>query len=158
LFSDSYNLKTAPRLTLGTSVFVGKNGFISGDVEFVDYQSMRVKSNDVVADGNDNSAIGSLYNSVINHRLGAEYRIDNVRLRAGYAFYADPYKSSSIDVTQSALTFGVGYRSKDFFADVALVNQSQNEVYAPYNVTSNQPVVNVDHKNTTVSATFGFNF
>jgi hypothetical protein len=158
LFTDSYNLKTAPRLTLGTSVFVGKNGFISGDVEFVDYQAMKVKSNDVIADGDDNSSISSVYNSVINYRLGAEYRIENIRLRAGYAFYADPYSSSSIDVTQKALTFGVGYRSQDFFADVALVNQSQNEVYTPYYVTSNQPVVNVDHKKVTISATLGFNF
>ncbi len=158
ILTGSYNLKTAPKLTAGTTVFVGKRGFISGDVEFVDYQSMKVKSNDVVADGDDNSVISSVYNSVINYRLGVEYRIENLRLRAGYAFYADPFKSSSIDVTQSALTFGVGYRSQDFFADVALVNQNQNEVYAPYNVSSNQPIVNVDHNNTTISATFGFNF
>jgi len=158
LFTDSYNLKTTSKLTLGSTVFVGKHGFISGDVEIVDYQAMRVKSSDVIADGNDNSAIGSLYNSVVNYRIGAEYRLESFRIRSGYAFYADPYRSNSIDITQQAVTFGVGYRSQDFFIDFALVNQKSSEIYSPYSVSSNQPEISINNKNVTLSTSIGFNF
>lgn len=158
LFAGSYNLKTDSRLTVGASFFVGKHGFISGEAEFVDYRSMKIKSDDVVADGADNEVIRAVYKSVANYRLGAEYRLENFRFRMGYAFYADPYRSAGIDVTQKFLTFGAGFRSEDFFADLAVVNQSSNELYAPYSTSANQPEVNVDSNRATVSATIGFNF
>ncbi len=159
LFISQYNLRTPGRLNLGATIFLGKVGFISGDVEFVDYTGGQLKSNDfnVIA---DNQTINSLYTNTINYRLGAEFRYDNFRFRGGYAFFGDPFNNNTaFDGSSSNISFGAGFRTKDYFIDLAVVNRRSFDAISPYNLEDGtEPVANITNSTTNVSATIGFNF
>ena len=156
LFVSEYNLRTPSRLGLGATLFVGKNGFLTGDLEFIDYTTASINSNDF-SEAADNNTIDELYTSVMNVRVGGEYRFDRFRLRAGYAIYPSPYEDSDLQ-DRTNVTFGFGYRTPDYFLDFALVNQETTLLYSPYDVAENQTEARSDIKNTAVSVTFGLNF
>lgn len=158
LFISQYNLKSPGKLSAGASVFLNKLGFISADVELVDYRRSQLKTSDFNVTA-DNQTIDGLYGRTINYRAGAEFRLDKLRLRAGYAYFGDPYKGTeNFDRSGQNITGGVGFRSQDFFIDLAVVNRRQKEVFAPYYVEQNQPEADVLSKSTTISTTIGFNF
>lgn len=158
LFISQYNLKSPGKLSAGASLFLNKLGFVSADVEFVDYSTSQLKTSDFNVNP-DNQTINGLYGSTMNYRGGAEFRLDNLRFRAGYAYFGDPYSSNEdVDRSSQNITGGLGFRSKDFFIDLAVVNRKQKEVFAPYFIEQNQPEADVVNKSTTVLTTIGFNF
>jgi len=158
LTMSQYNLKTPGKLSLGATFFLGKVGFISGDVEFVDYTRSQLKSNDfsVVA---DNQTIKNLYTNTMNFRIGSEFRYDDFRFRAGYAFFGDAFANNdSFDGRSQNVSFGLGYRSRDYFIDLAVVNRKSFDAYSPYQISTGTPIADIEQRTNTVSATIGFNF
>lgn len=149
-----YKIKTPSRLNLGGTVFLGKKGFISADVEMVDYANAELQSNDVSL-LDDNQEILANYKSVMNYRLGAEFRMDNIRFRGGYAFYPDPVDLGN---DRDYVTFGIGYKTADYFVDLAVINSSYQQLYRPYELTGADMDVSSDVRNTQIGITAGFNF
>lgn len=157
----SYALASPFRATGGLAVVVGKYGFLSGDVEFVDYSNARLSNyNDQRNFGPENDAIKDLYGSTVNLRAGAEARLDAFRVRAGYAHYGNPYQNSATDQSRTYYTGGVGMRQKNFFLDLAGVYSTGTRLYSPYYLSSaaNTPVVTADSKRFTATITTGFMF
>jgi len=92
-----YNLTTPFRATAGLMVLLGKKGFVSADVEYVDYSaasfgsaSGSINDPNVVDFSPENSEISQLFQQAVNLRLGGEARIDMFRLRAGFAYHSSP--------------------------------------------------------------------
>lgn len=156
LIVSNFRLRSPSKLALGTAIFLGKNGFLTGDLEFLDYSNATIYSDDF-AQSADNNEIESQYTNVVNIRLGGEFRIDNFRLRGGYALFPSPYKNSSVE-DRSNVTFGFGYRNADYYLDFAVVNSKMNMSYAPYAIADRQPIASSEVKNTSVAVTLGFNF
>jgi hypothetical protein len=162
-----YVLTSPFRASGGVAVVIGKHGFLSGDLEYVNYGQARL-SNDNNSEvgsvnydfGGNNDAIRNLYQSAVNLRLGGELRFDIFRLRAGYARYGDPYKQNDFDRTQNYFTAGAGMRQKNFFLDIAGVYGTNKRFYSPYTLSdaSATPVVNVDGNRYTTTLTAGFLF
>ncbi|MDQ3291477.1 MAG: hypothetical protein M3Q05_09330 [Bacteroidota bacterium] len=155
-----YSLTTPMRANGGVAFFAGKNGFISADVEYINYSGARFDSNDGGDSFSDkNDIIKNTYQSTLNFRVGGEYRYNIFRVRAGYALYGDPYKSSDYDRDKRYITAGAGIRQNDHFFDIALVNARYNSVYSPYSLIDNlQPVVTTKNTTNSVVFTVGFNF
>ncbi|WBO84261.1 OmpP1/FadL family transporter [Hymenobacter yonginensis] len=156
-------LLTSPfRASGGVTAVIGKYGFISGDVEYVNYSQARLNTAENQVDndfGPDNTAIKGLYQSAVNVRVGGELRLDVFRLRAGYARYGDAYRQSDFDRTQNYYTGGAGIRQNNFFLDVAGVYGTSKRFYSPYTLsTNNTPVVSVDASRFTTTVTAGFLF
>ena len=156
LILSEYRLRTPSRFALGTTFFVGKSGFITGDLEFVNHAGSSINFDGSSATG-ENQLISELFRNVVNVRVGGEYRLSNFRLRAGYSFLPSPYQFGSA-MEQSIVTFGIGYRTEDYFLDLAAVNRSTTLEATPYNIFENQPVATSNFDQTTVSFTLGFNF
>ncbi|WP_425390161.1 OmpP1/FadL family transporter [Ekhidna sp.] len=156
LFVNQYRLRTPSKVGVGAALFVGKSGFLSGDLEFVDYSRANLNSDDF-STSVDNDIINETYESVMNVRVGGEYRFDNFRLRAGYAYFPDPVKDSGLSDREN-ITFGFGYRTFDYFIDFAVVSSNQQRQAVPYFIDNDQPAATSDINNTTVSVSFGFNF
>lgn len=159
---SEYDLKTPARLNLGASFFIQKFGFISADVEMVNYAGTKYSSGisgiDFYSDNND---IKSLYQATINYRLGGEFRYENFRARAGFSYMPDPFQSEQNGVNRAitSLSGGLGYRNKKFFADVALVFTQGNNSYRPYRVnTPESPLVTLKNSSTFSMITIGFPF
>ncbi|QNH62129.1 OmpP1/FadL family transporter [Hymenobacter sediminicola] len=164
----NYVLTTPFKATGGVAVVIGKYGFLSGDVEYLNYSQARLSNdtnNDLVG-GTDydfsasNDAVRSLYRSAVNVRVGGELRFDIFRVRAGYARYGDAYKQNDFDRTQNYFTGGVGLRQKNFFLDAAAVYGTSKRFYSPYTLSEAgaAPVVSIDDNKYTTTVTAGFLF
>lgn len=157
-FISDYDLRVPGKLSVGATAFLGKIGFISGDLEFVDFADAQLKSSDFQVFA-DNQTITNLYSSVVNYRLGGEIRWEEFRFRGGYSFQADPNEANDYDASRSNITYGVGYRTKDYYVDLGVINSSALSRYSPYTFTDGSgPVANIEGRTTTASVTVGFNF
>jgi hypothetical protein len=159
---SSYSLKTPGRLNLGATVFVQESGFITGDIEFVRYNGAKYTSQTSgVSYDSDNAEIKSLYQSTVNYKLGGEYRYKKFRLRAGGSYMPDPFKDKQNDINNQiiSVTGGLGYRTENFYIDIAIIQTQGQTSYRPYSVNSpNSPLVNNHNKMTTGMITVGFPF
>jgi hypothetical protein len=159
---SEYNLTIPGRLNVGASVFFEKFGFITADVEMVNYAGAKYSSDiSGISFSSDNEKITTLYQNTINYRLGGEYRFKSLRARAGYSFMPDPFKSEQNGVGRqiTSLSGGLGYRSKKFYADFALVFSQGKNSYRPYSINSiDSPLVTLENKTMFGMVTLGFPF
>lgn len=159
---SSYNLNTPLKIGGGATVFLNKNGFLSADVDWVDYSAARINSRDF-DEGPDNMEIQNLYTSTINFRFGAEYKVSNFRFRGGYGFYGDPIADSDYDRSTQQISGGLGMKFKKFSVDFALVNQKFNTLYSSYQVLDSQnrnigPVTEIKNNQINGVLTLGLSF
>ncbi|CAH0995461.1 hypothetical protein EMA8858_01584 [Emticicia aquatica] len=147
----TYNLKTPLKASGGaTFFFPGKKGFITADAEYVGYSQMGISDpQDNTWSAEQKRAIKNFYKDAVNLKVGAEYRIENIRLRVGAKFMPDPYKQKvdNLDRSQMILTGGVGYRSSKFFVDIAGVFNKFTTAYTPYELANTQNYGSVNLNN-----------
>jgi len=157
-----YSLTTPMRATAGIAVFAGKYGFLTGDVEYVDYSKARLADNESSSEFSGvNNTISTAYKSAVNVKVGAEGRFDIFRVRAGVALFGDPYQNSDFDRQRTYITGGVGIKQQNYFVDLALVNGKYNTVYSPYTFADpdlQKPVVTTKNRDNNVMLTLGVNF
>lgn len=159
---SAYNLNTPIKIGGGVTYFLGKNGFISADVDWVDYSQAKLNSNDF-DEGPDNLAIKNVYTSTINYRFGAEYKINMFRLRGGYGHFGDPFSNSNYDRSTQQISGGAGVKLGNFTADFALVNRKFNSLYTSYQVLDSDgnnfgPQTEIENNIINGVLTFGFSF
>jgi hypothetical protein len=168
----NYGLVTPGRFTFGTALFIPKKGFITADVELVNYSkastnnfSQQDYTYQIDADEEVNSAVSSRFKSVTNIRVGGEYRFDKFRVRAGYSVMGDPYSRKPTErinysfTNLSSITGGVGYRKPNLFIDLAIVYTQGDGYYVPYSL-KNFPSPDYTYTNSTtrIMFTVGFPF
>jgi hypothetical protein len=157
-----YKLKTPGRLTVGTTYFIGKHGFITGDAEFVSLSGAKYTSQvDDISYESDNANIKSLYKGAVNVRIGGEYRHEKLRFRTGFAFFGEPFLEPQNDVARTISQFstGFGYRTDTFYLDAALILSAGKNSYRPYSVPGQySPLVNIDNNATQFMVTLGLPF
>ncbi|CAN5313767.1 outer membrane protein transport protein [soil metagenome] len=156
--SLDYNLNTPWRISGGGTVFIAKKGLISADREWLNDSSSKYSTTTGgVSFSEDNNTIKGLYTSVLNIRVGGEYRWNNYRFRAGYNRMADPYKSLQNDIDQTYTTYsaGLGYRISTFYIDLAGIFGQGTTPYSPYPGAS---VVSVQKNSSSFLVTIGFPF
>lgn len=155
-----YTMTTPMRINAGTTFFLNKNGFITADIEYVDYSTMQIKGNQGSLE-NENSTIKNLYSSVLNIRVGGEWRLKALRLRAGYNYQPSPYKQEGIERKVQTFSTGLGVRSTKYFVDLAASYKQFDSNYAPYildnpNNTSIYQTSFAEIKNTNLSIALSF--
>ena len=151
-----YRYRTPWRATAGIGAIIGNKGFISGEVEFVDYRNnrfdlTRTNSNSINEAGTEqtNRDINDFLRSGINIRVGGEYTMDAFRIRAGLGSSVSPFSGS--DEGTISISLGLGYRVNKFFIDLGLRGTFRNELYFPY-FTFEPPQPIIDNKNTDLAA------
>lgn len=144
----TYNVTTPMKSILSASYFFAAPstpttplGFVSADVEFVNYAGIRYYSTDndasVINYYSDlNQTIKNLYTNAVNLRLGSEVRLNkNWLLRAGAAVYSSPYKDKTMDAGKLVGSGGIGYRIGNQFIDLTLMNIYSKDAIFPYRLT-----------------------
>jgi hypothetical protein len=162
-----YNLRTPYKGSLGASMVIGNNALISADVDYVDYASMKFSSGDYMGanDVNNNNAdIQNLYTNAINYRVGAEYKIGVLSLRAGLGVNGSPLKDDDDNVFNTKFySGGLGYRVNNYYFDLAYQRVETVNSFSPYtldvtNPVGPEPTANVDFARNNVFLTFGLRF
>ena len=158
IYVSEYNLRTPMKFNAGVTFIFKKHGFISADVEFVDYSNAHISTTDFLEEA-DNRTIDNLYQSVTNIKIGGEYRYDLFRFRAGYASSGDPFNSEALDGSRTVISAGAGLNFGRYFIDFAYSNTSYNESIVPYTVSGeNSPMATVKHDLNQATLSFGINF
>ncbi len=161
--SFEYRLRTPWRFIGSLGLLFDKMGFLTAEVEWLDYTSAQFNFNqtnnidDLEYEQELNDQIERELGSAVNVRLGGEFAWNILRLRAGYGIMGSPYVDD--DEYQSAISVGAGVREKSFFVDLAYRYTSDSGTYSPY-LTSNAPeqTVAIDESKGKFMLTFGVKF
>lgn len=160
-----YSMFTPWRFIGDAGIIVGKHGFLSAEVEYVDYPNASFKFNNTADDPDAkeyertlNKEITQNLKSGVNYKLGAEVVLGDFRIRGGYGIYATPYANDSN--TNSSYSFGLGARLEKFYFDLGYVHTQQSQTYKPYvvNNVETQALVNTESNADRIILTIGFRF
>ncbi len=117
-----------------------QKGFISADVEYINYKGSSYQS--ASTDNSDNSyyedvnkTIDDIYKGSINAKVGGELKFNTFMVRGGYAYYGNPNKENELKASRSYISGGLGYRNKGIFVDLTYVYGMQKGVNFPYRLT-----------------------
>lgn len=160
--SSEYNVMTPLKTTFSTSYFFASPGkptqplgFISADIEWVNYAGTRYSSNTYDNASNNyydllNTAIKATYKNNVNIKLGSEVKLTgNWMLRGGFAYFGSPYKNeltdrngaSVIKPSKIVISGGIGYRTNRQFIDFTVMNTSNKDAIFPYRLNDKDNVV-----------------
>ncbi len=160
-----YKLKSPWRYIGSAGVIIQKKGFITMEVEYLDYAGANFNLTANSSDPGDaayedelNDNIADQFDSALNIKIGGEYAYNMYRFRAGYGIYGTPYAEDT--VVNNAFSLGLGYRKDKFYLDLAFRRLLIDEGYIPYRLSdsSNEQLVSNSIKNDRVVLTFGFKF
>ncbi len=155
----TYTLITPWRAVFSGTGFIGKLGFVSVDYEYVNYKSMRYHFEQEFAEDARlrNNVIKNTYKAAHNLRIGAEIKMDDFFFRGGVGIYGSPFQNANAKFMRKDFSFGLGYRSGDFFTDVAFVHSDVETTEKPYSLpTLLSPTANLTSNFNTISWTFGW--
>jgi len=160
-----YRIKTPLRVMGSFAYIIQKKGFISGEVEFLDYGQniFELTLNDnsqATADYEQllNNDVSNSLGAAVNIRLGGEYVLGSTQLRGGLGLISSPYQeASNININYS---LGFGYRSEGYYLDLAYRLFSYTQDYSPYNLIDDNLETQVDVKGNShqIVTTIGFRF
>lgn len=163
-YTYTYRLRTPAKGSLGASYVIGGQGIISADVDFIDYSSTKfsMDGGGLPDQGmiNDNADIKELYTSAVNYRVGGEYKINDLSLRAGYGLNGSPLKGDKDKVYDNQyFTGGLGYRINEYYFDIAYQRVQSENRFSPYALSDGaEPTAAVKNANNNVFLTFGVRF
>ncbi|MEN8225552.1 MAG: hypothetical protein ABFS05_09365 [Bacteroidota bacterium] len=144
-----YTLSTPMRLQGSLAFLFGTYGLISGEYEYIDYSTAKLRAYDY-SFFSENNDIAVSYGKGHNYKVGTEWRSGPFSFRAGYAYYNSPYQDELNDGSKNAYSGGIGFKDKFYYLDFAYVYTKSVEDYYLYgtNNISVNPVVNelTDHR------------
>lgn len=150
---EPYRLQTPSKWTGSFAYIFAKKGLISFDYASKNYSNTKYTPKQDFSNTNNN--LRNLLNATNEYRLGAEYRIERVSLRAGYRFEESPYKDKATIGDLTAYSGGVGYNFGATKLDVAysLSKQNSKQQFFTQGLTDSS---NINSKNNTISLTLLF--
>ena len=157
---QDYNLRTPWRFLFNAGAIVGKKGFVGLEVNYADYGGAEYRfdnPNDAVFAQELSDSISLRYQGSLGVKLGGEYALDQLRLRAGVNFFTSP---DAIDEeSQVALSGGLGYYWPNVFLDLGYQITERASLFRPYlTVDPPRPLVNNLTTRQRLLLTLGFKF
>ena len=179
-----YHLTTPGKGVLSATLLLSKFGFVTADLEYVDYTSMKYSFQDGIDNATNmtyqqeadhlNQVIKKTYQGATNFRVGGEGVINNsFMLRAGFGYYGNAYTSYGQSIQNNNYTtqridisLGAGFHYHNFYADLALVHGMYTGYELPYTIdyggvvsTGTQaiiPMSKMNYSTNNVAMTFRF--
>lgn len=143
-----YRLYTPWRLIGSAGFIFGKQGFLSAEMEWVDYSTASFNftpevSNPAFRDAERivNQRILDSFQDAVNIRLGGEFVHQIFRFRAGVGFFGTEYANDRS--WSRAWSAGIGIREENFFLDLGFRRMIRDETFIPY-ATSAAPELTVN--------------
>lgn len=164
-YDFSYKLRTPLKVSGGIGVFFSNYGFISADIDYLDYSSINFSSANINSSDSDiildnNKEILNNYKSAINYRIGTELKFDKLMVRAGYGVQGNPYKELDDNKFKvSTYSGGLGYRFDDVYVDMTYQQIAYNTDIKPYSLNPGvSPLALITNTRTNIFLTIGKRF
>ncbi len=123
--------------------YIHKYGLVSFEYELTDAGSSKFRLNGADTDSKSyensvNQTVRQKYGILHTIKGGVEFKFDPMRIRGGIQYRTSAYKSGyapeNINTTSLTYSAGIGYRGKNFFADIAYQQTSFKEIFSPYSI------------------------
>lgn len=154
-----YNILSPFRANASICYIPNENILLNFDYDLANYNAIKMRSESYDFASETQNIIN---NYKVGHcmKLGIEYRLGPLNIRAGGAYYTSPYKSSSPNSNSSTwlASAGLGFRTNHFFFDIAYSYLQNSYVYYMYEglVTSDPSKIKFNRNQ--ISFTIGCRF
>ncbi|MEM1215653.1 MAG: hypothetical protein AAGJ82_08215 [Bacteroidota bacterium] len=151
----NYRIRTPWRLSGSAGVIIQRKGFLSAEVEYVNYASNQFQYEGFSeAERIVNQEVSDSLSTSLRLRLGGEFAHQNYRFRAGYGTQNSPITSNDDRVQDFSL--GVGLQKDSYSIDLGYRRSQVTRRLVPY-VTSTEPLqlAEADVARNTLILTFG---
>ncbi|MBA0884041.1 OmpP1/FadL family transporter [Flavobacterium undicola] len=125
-----YKLQTPGKLTGSFAYVFGKTGLISIDYSRKNYGNIRFKPEYDSYYQGVNNEIDKTLSRTNEVRIGGEYKIERLSLRAGYRFEQSPYKNKTTIGDLNGYSGGLGYNFGSTRADLSYAYAERNSQQA----------------------------
>lgn len=119
-YTEDRTLTTPAKMTLSGAYVPSKNFSFNVDYTLGLSKPKYKVQGDAETELND--FFSNNYKNISDLKLGAEYRYDGLRLRAGYGLATGAFKDNDFLGKRKTLGLGIGYDFKSFFIDAAYQN------------------------------------
>ncbi|WP_035673528.1 OmpP1/FadL family transporter [Flavobacterium sp. 83] len=128
-----YKLQTPSKLTGSFAYVFGKSGLISIDYAMKDYSNTKFKPENDSYFRDVNSYMNSVLDKTNEVRVGAEYKIQQFSLRAGYRYEQSPYKNKTTVGDLTGYSGGLGYNFGSTKVDLSYSTAKRNSQQGFFN-------------------------
>jgi hypothetical protein len=133
VFAD-YELRTPGRYAASAAYVFGKQGLISVDYSYKDYSQTEFSSDFSGEFSALNNAISNSLQGASSVKVGGEYRINELSLRAGMQYEQSPYKNETTVGDLTGFSLGLGYDFGEYNFDIAYARAQQERSQQLYEV------------------------
>ncbi len=152
----NYELNTPLKAIGSLGLIFGNQGLINIDYEYIDYTNNRLRSDEYMFTS-ENNVIKNDLQAQHNIRVGGELVLQPLLLRAGYAYYSNPYQEDVNNTERTVISAGFGIRQQNYSLDFAYMVSMQSENYYPYRKEFTEPMVN-DYTRNAFMVTLGYRY
>ncbi|MCM4165136.1 MULTISPECIES: OmpP1/FadL family transporter [unclassified Arenibacter] len=154
---EDYTIKIPGKLTGSLAMIFGQNGLISFDYSYQDMSKAELRPGSDPSFASENDYISNTLSTVSTFRLGGEYRIEALSLRAGYRFEQSPYANGGTIGDLNGYSGGIGYNFGGSRLDLSYNYSTQDINKQLFDVGLPTPA-NITNKNSVVSLGYTLNF
>lgn len=123
---EEYRIKVPGKLTGSVAIVFGQDGLLSFDYGYQDMSQAELRPTSDPNFSSENDFIADALGVVNTYRLGGEFRIDEVSLRAGYRYEQSPYENGEIIGDLNGFSGGIGYSFGGSRLDLAFSRTEQD--------------------------------
>ncbi len=151
-----YTIKTPGKATGSLALVFGADGLLSIDYGYQDMSQAELRPATDAVFSSENTLIRNQLQPVSSLRLGGEYRIKKVSLRAGYRYEQSPYVNKTIG-NLNGISGGFGYNFGPSKLDFAINTYTQN--YQESVLIANPSTsLTIDRNTTNATLSYTINF
>lgn len=154
VFPD-YKIQIPGKWTGSMAFIFGTSGLISVDYQYQDMANAKLKPNNDAYFAEENRLISEEFKATSTVRIGGEYRLNKISLRAGYRFEESPYKDSLTMGDLNGYSAGVGYTFGPSRLDLGF-SQSQRDYNPQLYDTGLTSTAALDQKRTRIVLSYTF--
>ncbi len=154
---ETYRVKTPSKLTGSVAMVFAKNGLLSFDYGYQDLSNTELRPSNDPSFQTVNNQISNDLGAVSTYRLGGEYRINQISLRAGYRYEQSPYANGNTIGDLNAISGGIGYNFGGSRLDFAL-SRSEQDVNERFFDTGITTPIQINRINTNATLSYTLNF
>lgn len=152
-----YQIKTPSKLTGSIAAVFATNGLLSFDYSYQDMSNAELRPTSDLAFQDENEYMSDVLGTISSFRVGGEYRIKRVSLRAGYRFEQSPYADGNIVGDLEGVSGGLGFNFGPSRLDLA-VNRTERDVLQYFFSTGITTPAVLTRVNTNVTLGYTLNF
>ncbi len=154
----SYRVVTPQRLSFNSAFIFKKLAVVGLEYELVDYRQAQLRSDNISDFIGVNSSITNKYSIGNNLKLGGEFNVKPMIVRAGYTMLGSPFGAAFVgNFVRNTFSLGAGFRTENnFYFDVVWAKTFSTENY--YLFTTADTKAKLNYNTTSLAATVGIKF